>query len=114
MPKFVIDYFEVPTADMDKSREFFRDAFGWGNKAYGPGYSEILDAGVLGGLNGAAEGRSPTTVIGIRTDDIVAAQAAVEAAGGTISIAPQDYPGGRRFFFRERGGAEFLVYWPSE
>ncbi|RYE86115.1 MAG: VOC family protein [Hyphomicrobiales bacterium] len=114
MTSFVIDYFELPTSSMDKSRDFFRDAFGWGNKSYGPGYSEVLDAGVLGGLNGAPEGRSSTPVLGIRTDDIVAAQAAVEKAGGTISIAPHDYPGGRRFFFREPGGSEFLVYWPNE
>ena len=110
MASFVIDYFEIPTASMDKSSAFFRDAFGWGNKSYGPDYSEILDAGVLGGINGAGEGRSDTPVLGIRTDDIEGAQAAVEKAGGTISIAPHDYPGGRRFIFREPGGAEFLVY----
>lgn len=110
MPSFVIDYFELPTSSMEKSRNFFRDAFGWGNKAYGDGYSEILDAGVLGGLNATAQERSDTAVIGIRTDDVEGAQAAVEKAGGKISIAPHDYPGGRRFFFREPGGAEFLVY----
>jgi hypothetical protein len=31
-----------------------------------------------------------------------------------VSIAPHDYPGGRRFFFREPGGAEFLVYSVTE
>lgn len=114
MTSFVIDYFELPTTDTAKSSAFYREAFGWGEKAYGPGYSEILDAGVLGGLNGVPEGRSAGPVVGIRTDDIEAAQAAVEKAGGTISIAPHDYPGGRRFFFREPGGAELLVYWVNE
>lgn len=114
MATFVIDYFELPTTDTVKSSAFFRAAFGWGEKSYGPGYSEILDAGVLGGLNGISEGRSAGPVMGIRTDDIAAAQAAVEGAGGTISIPPHDYPGGRRFFFREPGGAEMLVYQPSE
>jgi uncharacterized protein len=114
VPSYIIDYFEIPTAAMDKSSAFFRDAFGWGNKSYGPGYSEILDAGVLGGINGSTEGRSDTPVLGIRTDDIAGAQAAVEKAGGKISIAAHDYPGGRRFFFREPGGAEFLVYTVTE
>mgnify|MGYP002404295479 CR=1 FL=1 len=114
MTSFVIDYFELPTTDTARSSAFFRAAFGWGEKAYGPEYSEILDAGVLGGLNASPEGRSATPVVGIRTDDIEAAQAAVERAGGTISIAPHDYPGGRRFFFREPGGAELLVYSVSE
>jgi predicted enzyme related to lactoylglutathione lyase len=114
MPTFVIDYFELPTASMGASRAFFREAFGWGNKAYGPGYSEILDAGVLGGLNGEPEGRSNAAVIGIRTDDVDAALLAVEKAGGKVSIKLHDYPGGRRFFFREPGGSEFLVYMPTE
>lgn len=114
MPRFIIDYFELPTSDMDKSRRFLATAFGWGNKDYGPGYSEILEAGVLGGLNAAPEGRADGTVIGIRTDDIAAAQAAVEQAGGVLTSGPSDYPGGRRFLFREPGGAEWLVYCPSE
>jgi uncharacterized protein len=114
MASFVIDYFELPTSGMDASREFFRNAFGWGNKAYGPGYSEILDAGVLGGLNATPEGRSNVAVIGIRTDDINAALAAVTKAGGTISIPIMDFPGGKRFFFREPGGSEFVVYMGTE
>ncbi len=114
MTSFVIDYFELPTTDTAKSSAFYKAAFGWGEKAYGPGYSEILDAGVLGGLNSFAEGRSAHPVMGIRTDDLDAAQAAVEKAGGVISIAAHDYPGGRRFFFREPGGAELMVYWVNE
>lgn len=114
MTSFVIDYFELPTTDTAKSSRFFREAFGWGEKAYGPGYSEILDAGVLGGLNASPEGRSAAPVVGIRTDDVVAAQAAVERAGGRISIALHDYPGGQRFCFREPGGAELLVYSVAE
>ena len=110
MPSFVIDYFELPTTAMEKSSAFFKKAFGWGSKSYGPDYTEILDAGVLGGINGSDEGRSDTPVVGIRTDDVDAAQAAVEKAGGKVSIAPHDYPGGRRFFFREPGGAELMVY----
>ena len=50
----------------------------------------------------------------IRTDDLVAAEKAVVAAGGTITRKPYDFPGGRRFFFREPGGAELAVYVTSE
>jgi predicted enzyme related to lactoylglutathione lyase len=114
MATFVIDYFELPTTAMAASEAFYGKAFGFGTKSYGPGYTEITEGGVLGGLNAEAEGRSATPVIGIRTDDIEAARAAVEAAGATISLPIMDYPGGRRFFCREPGGAELLVYCPSE
>ncbi len=32
------------------------------------------------------------------------------AAGGVITRPAYDFPGGRRFFFREPGGAELAVY----
>lgn len=113
MAQFTIDYFELPSADMAASAAFFASAFGFGNTAYGPGYSEITEGGVLGGLN-AADDRPAAPVIGIRTDDIAAARQAVEAAGGTITRPIVDYPGGQRFFFREPGGSEVLVYCPRE
>ena len=113
MATFLIDYFELPTTSMDASKRFFADAFGWGAKDYGPGYSEVLDAGVLGGVSSATDGAGGT-LIGIRTDDLEAALAAVAAAGGTITVPKHHYPGGRRFQFREPGGAEMLVYCPSE
>ena len=113
MAIFTIDYFELPTTDTAASTGFYERAFGWGRKDYGPGYSEIIDAGVLGGLNVTPDGaRQP--LIGIRTDDLDAALAAVTGAGGVVTVAAHDYPGGRRFQFTEPGGAELLVYCPSE
>ena len=52
-------------------------------------------------------------VIGIRTTDIAKAERDVVAAGGVLTRSPYDYPGGRRFFFREPGGAELMVYSPK-
>jgi predicted enzyme related to lactoylglutathione lyase len=34
----------------------------------------------------------------------------VQAAGGVITRPPFDYPGGRRFHFREPGGTELAVH----
>ena len=113
MTRFVIDYFELPTSATAVSSAFYAKAFGWGDKPHGPDYSEIVDAGVLGGLN-SSDGRPTAPLIGIRTDDLEAAQAAVEGAGGTITVPAADYPGGRRFQFREPGGAVLLAYCPAE
>ena len=114
MPLFTIDYFELPTSNTGASTAFFSKAFGWGHKDYGPGYSEILEAGVLGGMNAIDGDKAVAPMIGVRTDDIAAAESAVIAAGGTITVPVYDYPGGQRFMFREPGGAELLVYCPSE
>ena len=92
MTSFVVDYFELPTADTAKSSAFFREPFGWGEKAYGPGSSELLEAGVLGGLNGVPEGRSAGSVLGIRTAHVGSAQAAVHNAGGAHSSLQPHLP----------------------
>lgn len=112
MNRYVIDYFELPTAEMAASRRFFTAAFGFGQVDYGPGYSEITGSPVLGALN--AEPDVPTPVVGIRTDDIAAAVEAVHAAGGAITVPVYDYPGGQRFFFREPGGNVLMCYCPAE
>jgi predicted enzyme related to lactoylglutathione lyase len=46
----------------------------------------------------------------IRTDNLEQAEKDVVAAGGVITRKPYDFPGGRRFFFREPGGSECAVY----
>jgi uncharacterized protein len=113
MAKYEIDYFEIPVPDASGSSAFFGKAFGFGALAYGDDYIEVRDAGVLGGLNGDASDRPAAPLIGIRTDDIAAAEKAIVAAGGTITKPTYGYPGGKRLFFREPGGAELLVYQPE-
>lgn len=111
MTDYVIDYFELPTADMPASRRFFAEAFGFGQVDYGPGYSEITGSPVLGALNREPDVQNP--VIGVRTGDIATAVAAVQAAGGVITVPVYDYPGGQRFFFREPGGTVLMCYCPA-
>jgi uncharacterized protein len=113
MAKYAIDYFEIPTPSATKSSAFFTNAFGFGALAYGDDYIEVRDAGVLGGLNADTGDKSAAPLVGIRTDDIAAAERAIVAAGGTITKAAYEYPGGKRLFFREPGGAELLVYQPN-
>lgn len=114
MADFTLDYLELPSADAGRSRAFFSDAFGWSFVDYGGTYAEIRGAGLLFGVNADPADRSAAPMAVIRSDDLVAAEKAVIAAGGTITRKPYDFPGGRRFFFREPGGAELAVYVASE
>jgi uncharacterized protein len=49
----------------------------------------------------------------VRTDDLDAALASVEAAGGRIHAEPYEYPGGRRFTFADPWGNILGVYQPA-
>lgn len=104
-----LDYIEFPSSDRAGTNAFFQAAFGWGMTSYGPNYDGIEGAGIDGGIDQAKE-RVATTMAVVRTDDLDAAQARVEAAGGMITRVQYDFPGGRRFHFREPGGNEMAVY----
>lgn len=104
-----LDYVEFPSTDREATSSFFEAAFGWGRISYGPVYDALSDAGIDGGVDGS-EGRVAATMAVVQTGDLDAAEARVIAAGGVITRAQYDFPGGRRFHFREPGGNELAVY----
>jgi predicted enzyme related to lactoylglutathione lyase len=108
-----IDYIEFPSASRAMTSAFFQAAFGWGVTSYGPDYDGINNAGIDGGID-QATGRVAATMAVIRTDDLDDAERRVKAAGGTITRPQFDFPGGRRFHFREPGGNEMAVYVATE
>ena len=104
-----IDYIEFPSTDRAGTSGFFQAAFGWGIVSYGPVYDGLEGAGVDGGID-QSENRVAATMAIIRTEDLDDAERRVRAAGGVITRAQFDFPGGRRFHFREPGGNELAVY----
>lgn len=108
-----LDYIEFPSTNRAKTSDFFRDAFGWAMISYGPDYDALDGAGIDGGIDQAEE-RVAVTMAVVRTDDLDAAEARVIAAGGVLTRSQFDYPGGRRFHFREPGGNEMAVYVPRD
>jgi predicted enzyme related to lactoylglutathione lyase len=116
---YVIDYVEFPVNDLEESKTFFANAFGWTFNDYGPIYAGIQDprrpGEEFGGLSlepGEAGGTGVRPLI--RTDDADAALAGVLAAGGRIDTEMHVYPGGRRFTFSDPSGNVLGVYEPSE
>ncbi|KKC33983.1 VOC family protein [Devosia psychrophila] len=104
-----LDYIEFPSTNRAATSAFFNVAFGWGTISYGPDYDALRDAGLDGGVDQAPEKVAATMAI-VRTDNLDDAERRVLAAGGTITKPQFDYPGGRRFHFREPGGNEMAVY----
>ena len=104
-----IDYIEFPSSNRPATSGFFRAAFGWGITSYGPDYDGLEGAGIDGGVDQAA-GRVEASMAVIRTEDLDDAERRVIKAGGVVTCAQFDFPGGRRFHFREPGGNELAVY----
>ena len=105
-----IDYVELPSTDLDAAKSFYAAAFGWGFTDYGPTYAGFENAGLDGGLAAADAAMTTVPLVILKADDLESALARVEAAGGTITAPIFEFPGGRRFHFRDPAGNELGVW----
>ena len=87
--------------------------FGWQATPYGPEYADVDCGGSsLGFQQDPSESpRAPLAII--QVDDLDVTRREIEAAGGDITVEPFDFPGGRRFHFREPGGNELAAWVPA-
>lgn len=105
-----LNYIELPAGQVASSRTFFQKAFGWTLAEFGPAYAATIGNGCDLGLHGDLSDASAAPLAVIEVDDLDAALADVEAAGGVIVRPIFAFPGGRRFHFREPSGNELAVY----
>ena len=79
-----INFVELPAKNLPAAKEFYESVFGWTLTDFGPSYSCTMtgnvDLGLQGDLHEAP--RAPLPVVMV--DNLEAAQAAVERAGGKI------------------------------
>lgn len=108
--RYKIDYLEFPSPNGAATRAFFERAFGWRFTSYGPTYDAMDDAGIDAGIQGDRGEATEAPLPVIRTLDLEQAERDVVAAGGVVTRAAFDFPGGRRFHFREPGGNELAVW----
>jgi predicted enzyme related to lactoylglutathione lyase len=105
-----IDYVELPVGDLPVTKAFYSSAFGWGFTDYGPMYAGFEGAGLDGGLAADEAVVSPLPLVILKSDDLEGALSRVEAAGGKITAPIFEFPGGRRFHFRDPAGNELGVW----
>ena len=108
-----ICYIEIPAADVIRSAEFYRQAFGWKMRQRGDGSTSFDDT--VGAVSGTfVTGRPPATEPGfgiyIMVADAGVTLAEVQAAGGEI-VRPVDPAAGEVFaWFKDPGGNTLGIY----
>ncbi len=108
-----INYIEFPAKDIEATKAFFMEAFGWSFQDYGPEYTCFTGHGTDGGFyqsdlkSCASEGAA---LIVLYSNDLIATEALVKDAGGQIVVDIFEFPGGRRFHFTEPSGNELAVW----
>lgn len=112
LPK-TIDYVEVPSRDVSRSRAFFTELLGWTFTDYGPDYTSFEDGRISGGFFKSEKvslRETGGTLVVIYTEKLEDAKADVVRLGASITRDIFSFPGGRRFQFTEPGGSEFSIW----
>lgn len=105
-----IDNIEFAVRDIARARAFYEAAFGWSFREFGPEYCEFSDGRLTGGLTTLGEVRPGGPLVILYAKDLEEARERVEAAGGRIVNPLLEFPGGRRFHFRDPDGYELAVW----
>lgn len=105
-----IDYVEFPAGDLTPLKGFYAKAFGWSFIDYGPDYAALEAAGLDGGFQADAHAAPAKPLVILYSDDLEASLAAVETAGGAVTVPIFSFPGGRRFHFTDPSGNELAVW----
>lgn len=108
-----LNYVEFPARDMQATKAFFKTAFNWQFIDYGAEYTAFSGVGLNGGFyqSGLSSDTSNgSALLVFYSEALEQTQSKIEAAGGTIVKPIFDFPGGRRFHFKEPSGNEFAVW----
>lgn len=105
-----INYVEFPAGDLEVTKDFYQNAFGWKFIDYGPEYVAITEAGLDGGFYKNAGPISNGVLIILYHRDLNEVIEKIRTAGGKISKDIFSFPGGNRFHFLDPSGNELAVW----
>ncbi|WP_261841050.1 VOC family protein [Aliamphritea ceti] len=111
-----INYLEFAARDLELTKAFFSQVFDWEFLDYGPDYCAFKEPGtgsVEGGFyraDAASDANSGAALVVFYSQQLEQTQILVEKAGGVICKPAFEFPGGRRFHFKEPCGNEFAVW----
>ncbi|SKA68929.1 VOC family protein [Enterovibrio nigricans] len=108
-----INYVEFPAANLLATKSFFAQAFGWTFTDYGPDYTAFSNEGLDGGFFRSekhADTEAGSALVVFYSERLEQTETNIRQTGGEIIKPIFNFPGGRRFHFREPSGNEFAVW----
>jgi predicted enzyme related to lactoylglutathione lyase len=108
-----INYLEFPSKNLDVTKKFYSDVFGWSFLDYGPEYCAIQNGGLDGGFYKSelvSKTDSGSVLVVIFSNELEATERKILQFGGEIVKEIFQFPGGRRFHFVDPTGNELAVW----
>ena len=108
-----VNYIEIPSKNIEVTKAFFSEAFGWSFVDYGPEYTAFSDEGIDGGFFKSELSISTnkgSALVVFYSNSLEQTQLKIENSGGSIIKPIFPFPGGRRFHFTDPNGNEYAVW----
>jgi predicted enzyme related to lactoylglutathione lyase len=105
-----VDYVEFVSTNIEETKTFYSDAFGWEFTDYGPEYTSFNDGRLSGGFMAGEEAPAGGPLVVLYSTNLAEIEARVSEAGGKDVREIFSFPGGRRFHFTDPSGNELAVW----
>lgn len=105
-----VDYIEFLTTNIEETKRFYSEVFGWEFTDYGPEYTSFTDGRLGGGFALASEVAAGGPLVVLYATNLEEIEASIKESGGRIVRDPFEFPGGRRFHFSDPSGNELAVW----
>ena len=105
-----ISYIELNANDLERTKSFYHNVFGWNFTDYGTEYSSFNESGLFGGFRITNEKIINGALVVLYHEDLNAIKQQIIEAGGTIVVETFKFPGGCRFHFLDPSGNELAVW----
>ena len=105
-----MDYIEFPATNLEKTKKFYSETFGWKFTDHGQEYTSFTDGRMAGGFRTDKEVLAGGALVVLYSTNLEAIEARVKKNGGRIVQDAFEFPGGRRFHFEDPNGNELAVW----
>ena len=105
-----INYIEFLSTNIEQTKSFYSEVFGWEFTDYGPDYTTFTDGRSAGGFTAAPEVLAGGPLVVIYSTNLEEIKARVSENGGQIVREIFEFPGGKRFHFTDPSGNELAVW----
>lgn len=105
-----INYVEFKAHDIEKTKAFYKECFGWSFTDYGPDYVAFSESGLEGGFERSEAPVTNGALVVLYHKNLEEILEKIRAVGATISVDIFSFPGGRRFHFLDPSGNELAIW----
>jgi len=105
-----INYIEFNVSNIEQSKSFYGNVFGWSFTDYGASYCEFRDGNLSGGFTTQGPVILGGPMIVLNSEALEELIKKVSDAGGKITQEIFQFPGGERFEFKDLDGYQLAVW----